>query len=284
MLDTIPGFEKAIRENPGLLHKRPTDAVNVRGLYCPECGRVMTMRTECLWAPGHSGQIAVALTDDTREVKTEDGRSYNRGNLNTGILLKLCCPSLYSLKCVHCESEFVEVLYNGPSGPSLAVLASCYGGLTTPNTPEGVQYYLDQAHRCQSVGAYSAAMAMYRAALEHVLFGFEYKDPTLGAKLRQLKKAIDEGGAPKWTGGLDPEFLTAMNNLGNGAIHPNNGEVSQQAILDGQTIDVVKATFVYILDVIYEREHERTKALKTLSDAAQALKSADSPVGGTQAS
>jgi hypothetical protein len=54
-------------------------------------------------------------------------------------------PILAALSCVQCDTLFTAVLYKGPQGKSLAVLPSTYGGLTTPHTPPGVAYYLDQA-------------------------------------------------------------------------------------------------------------------------------------------
>jgi hypothetical protein len=79
-------------------------------------------------------------------------------------------PLLATLKCVQCDTIFTAVLYRSPEGVSLAVLPSTYGGLTTPHTPIGVAYYLDQAQRAKAVGAHSAAVAMFRGALEHLLF------------------------------------------------------------------------------------------------------------------
>ena len=59
---------------------------------------------------------------------------------------------------MQCDTEFTAVIHRGPTGPALAMLPSCFGGLTTPHTPDSVKYYLDQAQRCQSVGASSAAI------------------------------------------------------------------------------------------------------------------------------
>ena len=49
-------------------------------------------------------------------------------------------PSLFVL-------EFTLVIYVGDTGPRLAIFPSVEGGLSTPNTPNGVRYYLDQAAR-----------------------------------------------------------------------------------------------------------------------------------------
>lgn len=112
----------------------------------------------------------------------------------------------------------------GQGGPELAVLQSCRGGLTTPQTPPAVAYYLDQAQRAQSVSARSAAVAMYRPALEHLLYEQGYKKGMLGTKLTDLEKDIAAGTAPKWAAELDTEFLALLKELGNASIHPNDGE------------------------------------------------------------
>jgi hypothetical protein len=73
-------------------------------------------------------------------------------------------------KCLQCGTESTALLFEGPNGYELAVFPKVHGGLSTPHTPQPVAYYLDQAKRAQSVGANSAAVAMYRSALEHLLY------------------------------------------------------------------------------------------------------------------
>ena len=107
-------------------------------------------------------------------------------------------PILAMLKCVQCDTSLTAVLYSGPEGLGLAVLPSTYGGLTTPHTPLGVSYYLDQAQRAKAVGANSSAVAMFRGALEHVLFEQGFKLGMCGRKLSDLEAAVKAGTAPKW--------------------------------------------------------------------------------------
>jgi hypothetical protein len=133
------------------------------------------------------------------------------------------------LTCVQCDTNFTAVIYDGPDGRSLALLPSTYGGLTTPHTPPGVAYYLDQAQRSQSTGANSAAVAMFRGALEHLLFEQGFTKGTCGTKLIDLEKAVAAGTAPKWANELDGEFLQVMKKLGDGPIHPGDGDVGKQA-------------------------------------------------------
>jgi hypothetical protein len=97
-------------------------------------------------------------------------------------------PVLASLTCVQCDTLFTAVLYKSPEGKGLAILPSTYGGLTTPHAPKGVAYYLDQAQRSQSVGANSAAVAMFRAALDYLLFEQGFKKGMCGQKQSTWKQ------------------------------------------------------------------------------------------------
>jgi hypothetical protein len=174
-------------------------------------------------------------------------------------------PILARLRCVQCDTSFTAVLYQGPEGPALAVLPSTHGGLTTPHTPTGVAYYLDQAQRAHSVGANSAAVAMFRGALEHLLFDQGFKIGMCGKKLADLETAITAGTAPKWANELDTEFLQVMKQLGDGSIHPNDGDVAKQELLDSELIAKVRHTFQMLLFLIYEvplKKQERLDALK----------------------
>lgn len=174
-------------------------------------------------------------------------------------------PILAMLTCVQCDTFFTAVLYRGPEGRlSLAVLPSTYGGLTTPHTPPGVAYYLDQAQRSRAVGANSAAVTMFRGALEHLLFEQGFKDGMCGKKLADLEAAIGAGKAPKWAMELDAEFLRVMKQLGDGALHPNDGNVENQKALDGALIAKLTHTFQMLLFVIYELPHEKQKRLDGL--------------------
>src|SRR5262249_41130742 len=146
------------------------------------------------------------------------------------------------------------------------------GGLTTPHTPDGVGYYLDQASKAQSSGANSAAIAMFRGALEHLLFEQGYQTGMLSSKLTQLETQIKNGQAPKWAIDLDMEFLDVMKELGNGAIHPNNGDIKKQRELDNDLIERVKETFHMLLFLVYELPHQKQQKLSALKAKATILK------------
>jgi len=199
-------------------------------LHCPTCGDLRRMH---LWARFKGGSWAEP-------------------------------PTLATLHCVQCDTLFTAVLYQSPEGKGLAILPSTYGGLTTPHTPVGVAYYLDQAQRSQSVGANSAAVAMFRAALDHLLFEQGFKKGMCGQKLAELEGAVKAGTAPKWANELDAEFLTVMKQLGDGAIHPNDGNVADQSKLDNELLAKITHTFQMLLFLIYELPHQKQKRLDAL--------------------
>jgi hypothetical protein len=152
------------------------------------------------------------------------------------------------------------------------ILSSKEGGLATPHTPKSVAYYLDQAQRAHSVAANSAAVAMYRAALEHLLFEQGFTNGMLGQKLVALTKAIATGTAPSWTKDLDPAYMTVIKDLGNGAIHTNSGDISKQDALDAGVLTKVQITFGELLDTIYELPLRRKARLASMTAAAEVVK------------
>ncbi len=57
----------------------------------------------------------------------------------------------------------------GERGALLALFPHVGGGIATPNTPPKVSYFLDQAYKAEGGSAITAAVVMYRAALEQIL-------------------------------------------------------------------------------------------------------------------
>jgi hypothetical protein len=55
-----------------------------------------------------------------------------------------------------------------------------------------------------------------------------------------------------------------MKKLGDGAIHPNDGDVTAQVVLDGELIARLAHTFQMLLFMIYELPHEKQKRLDGL--------------------
>lgn len=251
------GDEKATRDLPPLHAERLLDDLTYRmsdgvfpkgkaydavGVFCPVCGAERRMMLiPCFWSK-------------------ENG-------------YRPSPPVLYEMTCLQCSTWATVTVYNGPTGVETAIHWPKLAGLSTPNTPDSVAYYLDQAGRCDGAGANSAAAAMYRAALEHLLYEQGYTSGMLHAKIEALVEEIEDGNAPKWARDLDPTYLDTIKQIGNGAIHTNGGDVTKQAALDRGVLDALRVTMSELLEVVYERpakEAERRAKLKAAADHMKA--------------
>lgn len=231
-----------------MLHQDPFHAGS---LYCPGCGDFRRMRVTLItWV--NNGEPITQIKDTA----------------------KALLHNIYKLSCLQCEATFTSVIYPGVSGPALAILPGILGGMGTPNTPTSVRYYLDQAHKSQAMSAHSAAMAMFRAALDQLMFeqGYTEKGKMLGSKIRQLEEEIASGKGPEWARDLDPSFLRVLNNLGSGSIHPNDGDITKQDAIDAELLGDVQTTFAELLHLVYERKAERNARLTKLRERAELLK------------
>ncbi len=181
-------------------------------MHCTTCSREMTMIVHALRSTAAGAVYSYrAVVASRRDV----GR-------------RLQAPSLFRYTCVECRSQWTTLVYKGPHGASLAVFGESLGGLSTPNTPEAVAYYLGQAYKSQAASANTAAIAMYRAALEHLLFEQGYTTRELGPKLGALDRDVTAGKGPPWAHRLNLAFLKVLKDLGNYSIHPNDGDVAGQ--------------------------------------------------------
>jgi len=187
-------------------------------------------------------------------------------------LQKYLGPSLWRLYCKQCDTVFTITFYNKNNETEMAIFPSCNGGVVSLNTPAAVAYYLDQAYRAKSVGANSACTTMYRGALDQLLYEQGYTEGMLGVKLKNLEKDISEGNAPKWAKDLDIKYLSYLNALGSGSIHPNNGDIEKQRELDNQLLEVVDVVFTMLLDCVYEKPIREKGWLDTLESKSNKFK------------
>jgi hypothetical protein len=132
-----------------------------------------------------------------------------------------------------------------------------------------VAYYLDQANRARSLAAFSAAAAMYRAALDQLLFHEGFEDGMLGKKISDLEKAAPP---PAWFKDLSPVYLEVINELGSGAIHPNDGDHKKQEAIDRNLTEAVDSMFIEILDRVYERPKIEADRLAKVKAATALLR------------
>jgi hypothetical protein len=203
-LDTLERLREVVAASfDALLDGSPIEA---DAIYCPRCiaPRRVKVRELKLWNrnegrrkladfyPGGLPQLA----DGPKE--TVEQRALKK--LKEGM-----APALFAYECNQCSTKFAAVVYQGPAGDELAVFPSVLGGLSTKHTPPGVAYY--QAARAQAAGARSAAVAMYRSALEHLLEEQGYKQKMCGPKITALEDDLTTGKARKWAQDVDPEVM-----------------------------------------------------------------------------
>jgi len=220
----------------------------VDGLYCHQCGSLQRVNVVALY-------VGVL-----RKVKRPTSALWSHAGSP---------PSAYQLSCVNCETVSVGVLYEGPEGEAVAILTSVDGGISTPNTPAPVAYYLDEAAKCEAANAFSAATAMYRAALEQFLYEQGFQSGMLDAKIKALVATLGTGQAKEWTRTVKSDFLDIIKGLGNGAIHPNGGDISIQSHFDADLLNDLRETMTELLVHAYERPAEEANRLARLSTKRQ---------------
>jgi hypothetical protein len=189
MLDDFEEFTTACREHSQAFDANKQNDFSVGDRYCPVCGGPRRVTVYVLYPLKHGGVF------------------YNEGQ-EPQQLAKQIEPALFVMQCLQCHTLFTAVLFEGPREYELAIFPAVPGGVATPHTPPGVAYYLDQAQRSQNVGANSAAVAMHRSALEHLLHEQGYEMRMLGPKIAALEAGIKDGSAPRWARELNREYLT----------------------------------------------------------------------------
>jgi hypothetical protein len=228
-------------------------------MHCSKCGGIR--RTAVTIVHASEALAKIMPKGNTDNVASEP--VYASGLIN----------SVFIYRCKECDTKSTAFVYEGrPGEPHLALFSGLDGGLTTPLTPKAVSYYLDQAQRCRSMNANSAAVAMYRAALEQLLHDKGYQTGMLNEKVKMLQGEIDAGSPPTWARDLDVEYLKVMKDLGNGAIHTNGGDVHKQASLDGALLTSVEAFFNALLYMAYEAPAKKDGLKGDMQRAAALLK------------
>lgn len=238
----------------------PDDAFgNVGTMYCPRCSEYSGMKLERLYFERTVGEEIV------KELTRED----TIGMAPRAKLTEYSDPSLLRLDCVNCQNVFYGMIYKDEKGPSVVFFSTRGGGVATANTPDLVRYFLQQAYKAQTATAYSAALAMYRAALEQLLEqkGFEGKLP---AKLAKLSKDIEDGAAPTWAKRLNTDILSVIKDISNSHAHPS--ELAKLQALDAPFMSKIQRTFSALLTLAYEQESRQAAAKAKLEAALQKAK------------
>lgn len=180
-------------------------------------------------------------------------------------------PLIYELTCLQCKSKAYLVIYRNENKFKSAILYEKTGGCSSKNAPNGVKYYLNQAYQSRIMGAASASMSMYRAAMEFLLFDQRYINGMLGKKIEKLEKDISDGTAPKWAIEIDMDYIKIIKEIGNSSIHPNDGDIEKQKEIDERLLNIVDIIFSELLDKIYEQPIRSKNNLEVLNNKIKRL-------------
>jgi hypothetical protein len=240
-VDSLSEFAKVLLAHRKDLFTQPKESgyVQVEHLYCSSA--------EC-------GGFRRAMLDFEGAVPANGLKeAFEQGGLTAEVLLDTITPALFTLSCLQCDAEYTVVIYRRDKKPSLIILPSMGRGIGSPHTPAGVAYYLDQAARSHSSGANTAAIGMFRSAVEWILEEHGYSQRMLGPKLQALENDAKTGTAPVWVGQLQPDVLPVLKNLGNTATHTNEGDISKQDAMDADVYRATEACLLEIVEFAYER-------------------------------
>ena len=240
-------------------------------IYCPKCGEtrkhefILKFDNDTSKIPGcisnHKSILNKCKEDENISLDFEEFKDYVYKNL-----VKIKRTILITGRCLQCDNEVIVIIYNEKDEINMVKLYEYGGGVSTQHTPESIKYYLDEAHKCKTMGAYTGAVAMYRTALENLLYDKGYEKSTLKEKINELEKQKQENRAPRWADVVDEDILDKIRDLGNWAVHPNKGDITKQKHLqDEKLIECLDEIFKYLLDEIYEKEIKRKSLLKTLN-------------------
>jgi hypothetical protein len=193
-------------------------------------------------------------------------------------LLSELAPALFCCTCIECRGNLILVVIptEGPEKAEIAVLLT-YTPPGAPGAPSSVAFYLDQAQRAKARNANSAVVAMYRSALDQLLFDQGFRDGTTGQKIDALKAARTAGTAPPWANKLDATDMSIIKRLGDGAAHAKGGDVERQKELDGELVQTLDAFFAHLLYEVYELPETRKKQREDLAKAASKLTAPATP-------
>lgn len=251
-LDSLVRLREVVAAHFDQLLDGPIEA---DGIYCPRCSgtrRVKIRELKLLSRePGAPRRNVMDFGAPSWDPSAPAGDTPEKRALR--LLEERMAPALFVYECNQCLCEFTAVVYKGPEGDELAVFPSVLGGLATKHTPSGVAYYLDQGARSQAGGARSAAIAMYRCALEHLLEEQGFKERMCGPKIEALERQIKAGNAPKWAVDIDPDMMKILSWLGNGVLHTNGGDITLQENATSELLEQIALALEELLDYVYER-------------------------------
>lgn len=197
-------------------------------------------------------------------IKNDVGGYLDNHKLNVFIKETYNGDSLvYVHTCRQCHNETFLIKHTVDGEPTLTFVYSTVLQYDTSCVPEGINYYMGQAFKSKSVGAYSAAMAMYRSALEFLLYESGFDENRLVDKIKSF-----EDKPPDWATSLSSQFMGIIRELGNDSVHPNRGNISEQEKFDFEMLEAVEETLNELIERAYilpQREKDRLSILSKIN-------------------
>jgi hypothetical protein len=265
-IDTLDGLLDVLIDSPALLggimrvvlassSSLSRDNIGYGSLLCNQCGDLRRASLECL----HVMQI--------------DAGDIDRNNITESVR-RAAIGSFYQYTCLQCQARSFAVVYKGRGGLSLAVLSEdCNRGPS--RMPQLLSMYLEQARLARAAGAFVAAIAMYRSALEVLLEDHGYRQGSLGGprgKIAVLESQLETGECPTWARDLGVEYFNIIRHLGNASVHAAGRDPSAYTELDVDMCNDVEQLFELIVYLAYNADSRREETIKELMKRTQRFK------------
>jgi len=225
-----------------------SDLITENEFYCNNCLDDRKMKV-----------INVKMCKDRAVFNTfEEGFQYN-------------LPLVYELECLQCKSKACLIIQKMNNEVKDIILYEKNGGCASKNSPDGVKYYLNEAKLSKQIGAKSASMAMYRAALDFLLYEQGYTQGMLGNKIKKIEEDREKNCGKKWVMEIEHQFLEVIKDIGNSSIHPNDGDIKKQEEIDENLLNLVDFVFSELLEKIYEQPIRSKNNLELLKNKKNLL-------------
>ena len=259
MINTLNGLIESILKNKnGITYFEDSitntkyEVVAFQGeYYCPNCGIVVQSNVRLLT----NSNILSKIT------KRSDNYNYSTKYVFNNL------PWFFEATCSKCQENANIIIYQSSNDIQIAVVYSANAGYVPINAPDGVKYYIDQVYKARSAGAFSASMAMYRAALECIFVEQNFVNGTIKEKIKRLEDLIAERRGPDWISSVNPSILKYINIIANNAIHVNT-DIDSQKLIDEDLLQVIDNVFAELLDKIYSQQIKNRNNLDVLKSKA----------------
>lgn len=194
--------------------------------------------------------------------------------------LPLRSPSLFAYRCKRCARTWYALLAIAPPESqtdelyplrrSRLVLLPVTPALTSQSVDPEANFYFREAETARYAGAHTAAMAMYRSAVEAFLGSIGFQDRSLDHRIAAFEAARANGTLPADLQQLPQPALNAVRIIGNFAVHA--GWLPQQRKQIGSELTLAAAQLVTVLLARTKVDYWRTAdAIRALAEAEQLL-------------